>query len=880
MAARAKNNVLELPTPEWLLPFFQYGRYKGACGGRSSGKSHGFAEMLVEEHLMDANTSSVCVREIQKSIQQSVKRLLEHKIEAMNAGLYFTVQDAIIKNNYGRGIIIFQGLQNHTADSIKSLEGFDRVWVEEAQSVSQWSMDILRPTFRKPGSEMWFTWNPRFEDDAVEKLFRPKNGEPPKDTILQVVNYLDNPFCPREAIEEAEYCARHDPDRYSHIWMGDYLTNSDARVFNNFEVREFELPEGSAFRAGVDWGFACINGTARVETDKGGVPMRDIKEGDMVLTRAGYRKVLKKTCVGMRDVVELDCGYSKIVCTPDHKIFTSCGWKRADELSSEDEICVTQLSLMEKLMFAILMAVVLITTITSGRIRTGIITKSCTERCGERITEKSLRGITFTILTATHLTTALKTLLAYPIASTRRFINALKKSLPSALRSFVLSMGIPKRIGAKDAKSQCEQHKSDAGTAPNAEKSTPSQTFTRNTARRSAGKRQTQGRAHLLSFAKRAARILLLRRITRGQHVLARARIKCLAKSAAQDVFDLTIEGQHEFFANGLLVHNCDPTAAVRCCLDGRTLYIDHEAYKVNCEIMDTPDLLLANIPDITRYPAVADSARPETISYVRAHGIPRIEAAKKGKDSVEEGVEWLRSLRIVIHPRCKNTIYEFSRYMYKVDERTNDVLPQLVDKDNHCIAEGEKVLTLRGNIPIENVRSGDLVLTRKGFKRVLFAGITDRNRLTMAVYTTNGKLRCTPDHKVFTANRGFVRADNLRRDDELVIVPHIYVLFLSLLGMAARLGGFVQKAIVSLAGIIESRAFVSGRVRTLAVNASPVTRVYDLTVDGQHEFFASRILVSNCIDAARYACEAWRKPAPLKIKRDAIKAAWNKRRR
>jgi phage terminase large subunit len=147
-------------------------RYKGAWGGRGSGKSHTFAEMMVEAHILDQKRSSVCVREIQKSLNQSVKRLLELKIESMNAGAYFEVQDAVIKSRKGDGRIIFQGMQNHTADSIKSLEGYDCAWVEEAQSLSQRSLDLLRPTLRKPGSELWFTWNPRSSDDPVDLLLR------------------------------------------------------------------------------------------------------------------------------------------------------------------------------------------------------------------------------------------------------------------------------------------------------------------------------------------------------------------------------------------------------------------------------------------------------------------------------------------------------------------------------------------------------------------------------------------------------------------------------------------------------------------------------------------------------------------------------------
>ena len=105
-------------------------RYKGAHGGRGSGKSHTFAEMMIEAHILDQTSRSVCVREVQKSLAQSVKRLLELKIEQMNAGAYFEVQEAVIKSKKGDGLIIFQGMQNHTADSIKSLEGFHRAWVE------------------------------------------------------------------------------------------------------------------------------------------------------------------------------------------------------------------------------------------------------------------------------------------------------------------------------------------------------------------------------------------------------------------------------------------------------------------------------------------------------------------------------------------------------------------------------------------------------------------------------------------------------------------------------------------------------------------------------------------------------------------------------
>ena len=122
--------TLTIDTPRWFKPLLDPSRYKGAHGGRGSGKSHAFAEAVIEAHVMDQRRRTVCVREIQKSLSQSVKRLLELKIEQLGVQSYFEVQETQIKSTQGDGLIIFQGMQNHTSDSIKSLEGYDCAWVE------------------------------------------------------------------------------------------------------------------------------------------------------------------------------------------------------------------------------------------------------------------------------------------------------------------------------------------------------------------------------------------------------------------------------------------------------------------------------------------------------------------------------------------------------------------------------------------------------------------------------------------------------------------------------------------------------------------------------------------------------------------------------
>lgn len=221
-------STLEIKTPRAFVPLLRPARYKGAHGGRGSGKSHFFAEALIERALTERNLRAVCIREVQKTLKESAKRLLEDKIAALGVGSMFDVQASEIRTP-GGGVIIFQGMQDHSAESIKSLEGFRLAWCEEAQTLSERSLEMLRPTIRAPGSELWFTWNPRSASDPVDRLLR--GPEPPRDAIVVRANYSDNPFFPKELEEERRLDLRLKPDRYAHIWLGEYEPSAVGAIW-------------------------------------------------------------------------------------------------------------------------------------------------------------------------------------------------------------------------------------------------------------------------------------------------------------------------------------------------------------------------------------------------------------------------------------------------------------------------------------------------------------------------------------------------------------------------------------------------------------------------------------------------------------------------
>ncbi len=170
---------------------------------------------------------AVCIREVQKTLAQSSKRLIENKIAQMGVGHEFKVFNDKIETP-GDGIIIFQGMQDHTAESIKSLEGFKRAWIEEAQSLSHRSLSLLRPTIRAEGSEIWASWNPRRKSDAIDEFLRQKK---PHNGIVVQANWKDNPWFPKELDDERRLDLELYPDRYDHIWDGGYAKAFEGAYF-------------------------------------------------------------------------------------------------------------------------------------------------------------------------------------------------------------------------------------------------------------------------------------------------------------------------------------------------------------------------------------------------------------------------------------------------------------------------------------------------------------------------------------------------------------------------------------------------------------------------------------------------------------------------
>jgi phage terminase large subunit len=217
--------------PKKLDFLFEPHRYKVAYGGRGSGKSWSMARALLSQ-ATDKPLRVLCAREIQKSIKQSVHTLLSDQIQLLGLGAFYEVLESEIRGRNGSSFS-FTGLATNTVESIKSFEGCDVVFVEEAQTVSKKSWDILIPTIRKPNSEIWVSFNPGLDTDDTYTRFV---VNPPENAKVVKVNYTDNPWFPEVLEIERQHSEKTNPD-YANIWEGDCKAAVDGAIYAN-EIRE------------------------------------------------------------------------------------------------------------------------------------------------------------------------------------------------------------------------------------------------------------------------------------------------------------------------------------------------------------------------------------------------------------------------------------------------------------------------------------------------------------------------------------------------------------------------------------------------------------------------------------------------------------------
>jgi phage terminase large subunit len=256
------SDIIKRNVPRAFWPLAETrSRYKGFYGGRGSAKTHSFATALVIRASLEP-MRVLCCREFQRSIKESVKHTLDGKIAHLGLIDKYESTQTELRTSVGSQFI-FEGLRTNPL-SIQSYEGITHVWVEEASTVSQTSLDILIPTIRKPGSELWFSWNPRNATDPVDRMFRQDVAEIEDSyragydrwMVAHRVSWEDNEFFPDVLRGEMDRDKRRDPDKYAHIWLGEYQKISSARVFRNWKIATLEVPDNAVPYFGADWGFS------------------------------------------------------------------------------------------------------------------------------------------------------------------------------------------------------------------------------------------------------------------------------------------------------------------------------------------------------------------------------------------------------------------------------------------------------------------------------------------------------------------------------------------------------------------------------------------------------------------------------------------------
>ena len=734
-----------------------------AQGSSRSSKTYNILIFLIAYVLQHPKTSLSIVRKTLPALKGSVfrdfKEIMQEKFKIWD-NRSMNKSEMIYTLPNGSFVEFF------STDDEQKIRGRKRnvLYCNEANDISylEWQQLVMRTT-----QFSIVDYNPSFTD---EHWLCELNKDPR--TYHFISTYKDNPFLEQTIIDEIESLQHKNKVLWTVYGLGQQAM-AEGLIFPDFEiVDEFPL-YAKHVAAGLDFGYSCFSGDTLITTLHGNIPIKDIKKGDFVLTRYGYKKVLNKHINGIKEVVGkkilLGNRVIEIFATDNHNFNINGKWKKYVELTKWDRLFV--LSNLTGKNIVDTQTGSIQTIITTNGKRMGSTTKDCyTMRCMSFITEKFQMVKSYIILTIIRLIMTLSTLLQLLQVNIKSFTRKNWQDIKPKSRQ--AKFGLLNIIGMNAVKKLMKIFPMKEEFANIVEKNTPRQIHIKDFVQRNA---IINGNIHHRNaISKWFANIV--ERHSGGINILNRnvapinARINwqtvkdvLIFQRKFCEVYDLEVEDAHEYFANGILVHNCDPTAIVRCGLVDDRMYLDEECYRTHMLAKE----IISELKRIGLF-VYADSADPRLIQEIANAGIV-IYPADKYKGSVMGGLTKMMEYKLCVTRRSVNLIKELKNYVYG-QNKDGKFINEPVDAYNHCFVGETMIETLSGIKRIDSIKVGEYVLTsdsyRKvskffdnGYKKILHIRLTFDNFVV--------DIKATPEHKIKTT-KGWKQLQELTRGDVL----------------------------------------------------------------------------------------------------------------
>jgi len=650
-------------------------------GGSRSGKTRNTCMYLVIYLWNNPKTRVSIVRSTLPAIKKSVVYDVMEVLDMLN------IRDAI---DYSKTEMIMRFpndsmIEFFSVDDSQKIRGAKRdvLFINEANELQfeEFTQLMMRTT-----KFAILDYNPSYSDDhwlcAVNQDVKTKH---------YITTYRDNPFIEQTVIDEIEGLKNKNKALYDIYSLG-IQSLAEGLIFPKITLIDFFPSKCTKVCVAVDYGFSCFTGDTLITTDKGDVCIKDIKVGDMVLTRKGYRKVLKPMYNGKKEVlrknIALDYGYTEINATFGHNFNVNNKWKKFGELTEGETLYVLSSSTVES-----------IKDTQVGNILTGISATKVEGQTdikggfigmfGNFIMEKYRKAMMFTMSMAMRLIMKLTTYSLLLKANIAKYMVLSKTIMRNMELNTVKNTGIRQRTGLKGERKLMSPSRLKYGLVNGVAKNLHQQTHTRDFVE---GSVTINGNTNPKKITKQECANFAVKSF-KGTNTINQKPVQknvCISSQSVKnienkgsyiaDVYDLWVEDVHEYFANGILVHNSDPTAIVKCGVIDNNLYLEELCYRTH---MVTADVI-TELKKYSNYKIVSESADPRMIQELSNAGL-FIVPVKKGAGSKDAGISYMQGLNIHVTKGSLNAIKEFRNYVYMTSSDGKQI-NQPIDAYDHIM--------------------------------------------------------------------------------------------------------------------------------------------------------------------------------------------------